>query len=66
MLEALELRPERIILMSDGEFDETIVPVITKANKSKRTRIDCFGMEEDIESLRRIAEENKGNYSQVN
>lgn len=64
ILAALDLNPEVIVVMSDGQFDGSIVSVITKKN-GKKTRIDCIGMDEDIESLRRIAQENGGKYSQV-
>ncbi len=65
ILAALELRPERIIVMSDGQFDGSIVGTITKANPGKKTKIDCIGMDEEIETLKRIADENGGYYSQV-
>lgn len=65
ILAGLELHPERIIVMSDGQFDGSIVGTITKANPGKKTKIDCIGMDEEIETLKRIADENGGYYSQV-
>jgi hypothetical protein len=68
MLEALKLKPEKIVLISDGEFDPTSIGVITQANQKNRSRsrIDCAGLDEDIETLREIAQRNNGIYYQVN
>lgn len=68
MLFVIQLRPERIVLLSDGEFDPTFGDAITQANRSnqKPTKIDCVGLMEDVEVLKQIAASNKGIYFQAN
>lgn len=67
MLFAVQQRPERIVLLSDGEFDPTSDVVITHANQSrpKAAIIDCVGLKEEVETLKAIARSNKGNYYQA-
>lgn len=68
MLFALQSRPERIVLLSDGEFDPTFADAITHANRSnqKPAKIDCVGLMEEVEVLKQIAASNKGIYYQAN
>jgi uncharacterized protein with von Willebrand factor type A (vWA) domain len=68
MLFAMQLRPERIVLLSDGEFDPTFADAITQANRSnqKPAKIDCVGLMEQVEVLKQIAASNKGIYFQAN
>lgn len=68
MLFAMQLRPERIVLLSDGEFDPTFAYTITQANRSnqKPAKIDCVGLMEQVEVLKQIAASNKGIYFQAN
>ncbi|MFY8072852.1 MAG: VWA domain-containing protein [Pirellula sp.] len=68
MLFALQSRPERIVLLSDGEFDPTFANTITQANRSnqKPAKIDCVGLMEVVEVLKQIATSNKGIYYQAN
>lgn len=67
MTEAIGLRPERIVLLSDGEFDPTNVQMITMLNHQgkKPAKIDCVGLMEDVLVLREIANQNKGVYYQA-
>lgn len=64
---AIGLKSERIVLLSDGEFDPTIVMLITQLNhqREKRAKIDCVGLMEDVQVLRDIAQQNNGVYYQA-
>lgn len=58
---AIELCPQRIIILSDGEFNPEYVEKITQYNLSKPKdpiRIDCIGLNEVVESLQQIAQRN--------
>lgn len=65
--QAIGLGPERIVLLSDGEFDPTNVILITSMNKQRvrPARIDCVGLIEDVRVLRDIAQQNQGVYYQA-
>jgi Mg-chelatase subunit ChlD len=67
MPQAIGLGPERIVLLSDGEFDPTNVILITSMNKQRvrPARIDCVGLMEDVQVLRDIAQQNQGVYYQA-
>ncbi len=67
MTAAVVLNPERIVLLSDGEFDPTNVQTITVLNHQRRkpAKIDCVGLMEDVMVLREIAHQNKGVYYQA-
>lgn len=67
MLTAIQQRPERIVLLSDGEFDPSSAFTITQANRAntKSARIDCVGLMEEVETLKEIAKVNKGIYYQA-
>ena len=67
MIMAIQQKPERIVLLSDGEFDPTSVLEITQANQSnvKPAKIDCVGLMEEVETLKEIARSNKGIYYQA-
>jgi len=61
ILRAIELKPDRIVVLSDGEFNPSYVEAIASANSGKpndRIRIDCIGLDEVVESLRQIAKQN--------
>jgi uncharacterized protein with von Willebrand factor type A (vWA) domain len=63
MLQALALRPTAIWLLSDGEFDPTVADAIRQANTQKVTIHTVALVSNSGEAvLRRIAEENKGQY----
>ncbi len=67
MIIAIQQKPERIVLLSDGEFDPTSAYAITKANRSnvKPARIDCVGLMEEVETLKEISRSNNGIYYQA-
>lgn len=58
----LSVHPERMLILSDGEFNPHYVDQITKFNRKnnaeKVTRIDCVGLAEQVESLKQIAQQN--------
>lgn len=64
---ALGLKPERIVLLSDGEFDPYCVAFIQTENHAQVTpaRIDCIGLDEEVETLKEIAKQNRGIYYQA-
>jgi hypothetical protein len=64
---AIGLNPERIVLLSDGEFDPNAIAQITTQNKSlkKPARIDCVGLMEQVVVLQEIARQNQGVYYQA-
>ena len=67
MIMAIQQKPEKIVLLSDGEFDPTSSFIITQANQSNAvpSRIDCVGLMEEVETLKEIARLNKGIYYQA-
>jgi Mg-chelatase subunit ChlD len=67
MVVAIALKPERIVLLSDGEFDPSNIQTITMLNSRNRNpaRIDCVGLMEDVQVLREIAKNNRGIYYQA-
>lgn len=58
----LSAHPERMVILSDGEFNPLYVEKITKFNRKNNTetvtRIDCVGLAEQVESLKQIAQQN--------
>jgi Mg-chelatase subunit ChlD len=67
MTAAIALNPERIVLLSDGEFDPSNVQMITMLNsrQTKPARIDCVGLMEQVIVLQEIAKANRGIYYQA-
>jgi hypothetical protein len=67
MIAAIQQKPERIVLLSDGEFDPNSAYSITQANRSnaKPAKIDCVGLMEEVETLKEVARLNKGIYFQA-
>jgi Mg-chelatase subunit ChlD len=67
MFVAIGLKPERIVLLTDGEFDPTAAVTITLRNQSntKPSRIDCVGLDEQVLVLQEIAKRNQGIYYQA-
>lgn len=64
-LRGLEVRPDLLMLLSDGEFSPDLVNEITRRNHEKSrkpARIDCVGVAESIQTLQAIARQNKGTY----
>jgi len=64
---AFEVKPELIYLLTDGEFDKTIVGLVKKLNAGGQVTVHTIGflyrMGEQV--LKQIAEENGGNYKFV-
>jgi hypothetical protein len=74
MKRALSLRPEAIFLFSDGYFDDSVVPEVTRANRGVEAKIICFVFDELLlgdtsgvpketdgaRRMRKIAEQNRG------
>ncbi len=67
MKQALALRPDTIWLLSDGLFDDAAVEAIGEANPGRRVKIHTIAFFDDKGEpvLRRIADENGGNYQFV-
>jgi hypothetical protein len=64
MLKALSFKPDAIWLLSDGEFNVSIVSEITKGNADRRTSVNtiAFFDRKGEEVLREISDNNKGRY----
>ena len=68
---ALQMKPEAIFLLTDGEFDSSDLAMlrdeITAGNKESLTQINtiAFASENDVQSLQTIAQENNGIYRRV-
>jgi hypothetical protein len=67
MFQAIQWNVERIVLLTDGEFDPTFAALITARNQADRrpARIDCVGLAEEVEVLKEIARDNDGIYYQA-
>ena len=67
MFQAIQWNVERIVLLTDGEFAPTFAALITARNQADRrpARIDCVGLEEEVEVLKEIALGNDGIYYQA-
>ncbi len=65
---ALDLEPDIIYLLTDGEFDEPVLPMLAKRNPDCRTRIFtiAFFYEGGKAILRQIARQHCGEYKEVN
>lgn len=64
VLMGLGTKPEKMFILSDGEFSPTYVNDIT-AHNSNRASIDCYGFGETIRTLIDIADQNNGVYKTV-
>ncbi|MBN2582255.1 MAG: VWA domain-containing protein [Planctomycetes bacterium] len=64
---ALSLRPQRIIFLTDGEFDAKVADTVRDLNRRVGARIDtiCFIFSTSEPLLMKIAEENNGVYKYV-
>jgi len=68
LLIALQIKPETMVVFSDGEFDRSIVQRVTSLNRSsaKRIQINCVGIQSSVSVLRDLASKNgPGNYIEV-
>lgn len=55
---AVQMAPEKILILSDGEFDSVIPAYITSLNRSLRATIDCIGFDPQSLTLKEIAANN--------
>jgi hypothetical protein len=65
---ALDQKPDRIVVLSDGDFNPFIVESVSQKNNASRSpiRIDCVGLTESILTLQELARRNgKGIYYQA-
>jgi uncharacterized protein with von Willebrand factor type A (vWA) domain len=64
---ALAMKPQRIIFLTDGEFDNKVADQVRDLNRRVGARIDtiCFLYTNPEELLMRIARENGGTYKYV-
>lgn len=62
---AVQMKPETIVVLSDGEFDEQIVQGVTRLNRTSgaNCQINCVGISSSVSVLRALAALNgPGNY----
>jgi len=60
---ALDMQPESVVVLSDGDFDITEVKRITQENRmDRKTPIHCIGLKTHIRTLQKLAEDNSGTY----
>jgi len=64
---AFELRPDEIYLLTDGEFDKSIVDLVKRLNSTGRTRVHtiAYVFRAGAEALKQIAAANGGRYRYV-
>lgn len=64
---AFELRPQLIYLLTDGQFDPSVVDHIRALNKRGKTTVNtiCFGNRQGEDILKSIASQNSGQYQFV-
>lgn len=55
---AIQFAPEKIVVLSDGEFDSAIPVYITALNQSLRATIDCIGFDPQSFTLKELAASN--------
>jgi hypothetical protein len=55
---AIQLAPEKIVVLSDGEFDAGIPAYVTGLNQSLQATIDCIGFDPQSFTLKEIAKSN--------
>lgn len=55
---AVKMAPEKIVVLSDGEFDIAIPTYVTALNQSLRATIDCIGFDSQSSTLKEIAASN--------
>lgn len=55
---AVQMAPEKIMVLSDGEFDSVIPTYVTSLNNSLGATIDCIGFDPQSLTLKEIAAQN--------
>lgn len=64
---AIELNPDSIVILSDGDFLITEVRRISQLNKAgPNISIHCIGLKRKIQTLEQLAEDNSGTYTTAN
>lgn len=69
LLIALQLRPETIVILSDGEFEEQVIERVSHLNRSSglNCQINCIAIGTHAGTLKRLATLNgPGNYVETN
>ncbi len=65
---AIQLKPETVVILSDGEFDPLTVDRVTRLNRlgGKNTQINCVAIGSHVQTLQRLASLNgPGNYVEI-
>ena len=65
ILRAMEKGPEAIFVLSDGEFDFSVVTTVGTLNTQFSVPIHTIGFMEDAHTLKQLANENRGTYRHV-
>lgn len=68
LLIAIQMKPETIVVFSDGEFDHDAVEKVTALNRSSgsQIQINCVAVQSSVEVLKRLSTLNgPGNYIEV-
>ena len=62
---AMEKRPEAIFILSDGEFDFSVVTTVGTLNTQFGVPIHTIGFMADAHTLKHLANQNQGTYRHV-
>ncbi|WP_372717181.1 VWA domain-containing protein [Novipirellula sp.] len=68
LLLAIQLKPDAVVILSDGEFETSIVERVTQLNRrgGKNTQINCVAIGSQVVTLQKLATLNgPGNYVEV-
>ena len=61
---AIQLRPEKIIVLSDGDFSANLVQAISNMNSlGPKSEIHAVGLKTNVPTLRALAKQNRGTYT---
>ena len=61
---AIQLRPEKIIVLSDGDFSSNLVQAISNMNsRGPKSEIHAVGLKNNVPTLRALAKQNRGTYT---
>jgi Mg-chelatase subunit ChlD len=62
---AIELGPDVIYVLSDGEFEPCVVSAVAKRNRESGVVINTIGFQVDPATLRKVASDNGGEYRHI-
>tara|TARA_R110002073_G_scaffold73085_7_gene178792 strand:+ start:9635 stop:10414 length:780 start_codon:yes stop_codon:yes gene_type:complete len=68
LLIAIQMKPDAVVILSDGDFTSSIVDQVTRLNRTggKNTQINCVAIDNHARTLKRLASLNgPGNYVEV-